>query len=79
MTAEQLAEIRDLMRAGRDEHAHFDLVTGGDLPGETPDQKRVRAAVARETGATWWLEWAGVGGASFDTTLALAQAGPPAF
>ena len=64
------------MREQRSAEGPFDVVAGGELPGEDAEARAERRRRSREVGASWWLEWIGVG-EPFAATLRRVRGGPP--
>jgi alkanesulfonate monooxygenase SsuD/methylene tetrahydromethanopterin reductase-like flavin-dependent oxidoreductase (luciferase family) len=77
MTPTDLRELHAAIDAQRTRSTPFDIITGGETPGDDAAQASAILAPLAEAGVTWWMEFVGSYRGDGDAMRARILQGPP--
>jgi alkanesulfonate monooxygenase SsuD/methylene tetrahydromethanopterin reductase-like flavin-dependent oxidoreductase (luciferase family) len=69
--------IKTFIGEHRSSAAPFDLIAGGNSPGDDPAQARAHVEAYQEAGATWWIEFVLPEPGEGEQALTRIKQGPP--
>jgi alkanesulfonate monooxygenase SsuD/methylene tetrahydromethanopterin reductase-like flavin-dependent oxidoreductase (luciferase family) len=77
MTPADIRALKSAIAAQRTRSMPFDIITGGETPGDDPAQASAILAPLAEAGVTWWMEFVGSYRGDGDAMRARILQGPP--
>ena len=77
MTAAELGESLEVVKAHRGSLDGFDVVASGRVAHDDSDRSQSHIDEFRAVGASWWFEWIDETPGTFEASLAAVRRGPP--